>query len=526
MNVKKQQWILYLITITILITIGIQFYWNYKNYKTNQQIITNEIQLSLDNAIEEYYAFLAKNDFITIVNSKKNKDSLKNITSLSRWNTFKTQTKNKKKVTLNNIKITSDEHMSQKEIDSIMNSTKNFVTKFNRNDSNVLPILNRKLFTQFLNNKEGITLNSNGKKTAVTYFKGKKAADSLRFIKNIKPIFISFLNNNVDYKKMDSLIKNQLNTKDLILETSLHHLKQDTLFYAPQTNSLDSKDLFINAKSTFVKNGETFKLYFNSPHVETLKRSFFGILLSLLLSTATIASLFYLLRIIKQQKDLANIKNDLISNITHEFKTPIATVSTAIEAIENFNVLEDETKTKKYLALSSVQLKKLHQMVEKLLETATLDSEKLILKKENIDTVKIIERLVIKHKLLSKKELIFSTNLQPIHINVDVFHFENCISNLIDNAIKYGGNKIQIHVNSVLNSVEIAIADNGKGIDKKEQEKIFDKFYRVPKGNTHDVKGFGIGLYYCKKIIEKHKGIITLITTKNTNTFKINLPNE
>ena len=177
--------------------------------------------------------------------------------------------------------------------------------------------------------------------------------------------------------------------------------------------------------------------------------------------------------------------------------------------------------------MSAVQLKKLHQMVEKLLETATLDSEQLLLKKETIDVVEMTERLVNKHQMLANnKELVFSSNLKPIYLNIDVFHFENVISNLIDNAIKYGGNRVEININSILKSTEITIADDGNGIEKNQQEKIFDKFYRVPKGNTHDVKGFGIGLYYCKKIIDKHAGNITLNSDKKQTIFKITMPNE
>ena len=145
---------------------------------------------------------------------------------------------------------------------------------------------------------------------------------------------------------------------------------------------------------------------YSNPSAEALKRSSTGILLSLLLSLAVISSLFYLLKIINEQKELAEIKNDLISNITHEFKTPIATVSTAIEAIENFNVIDDKEKTQKYLSMSSVQLKKLHQMVEKLLETATLDSESLILQKESTNIVDLISRIV---KILHDEGKIFST---------------------------------------------------------------------------------------------------------------------
>ncbi|WP_232734735.1 sensor histidine kinase KdpD [Polaribacter sp. ALD11] len=177
--------------------------------------------------------------------------------------------------------------------------------------------------------------------------------------------------------------------------------------------------------------------------------------------------------------------------------------------------------------MSSVQLKKLHQMVEKLLETATLDSEQLILKKETINIIETIKKLVAKHQFLhSEKQIKFSYNLQPIYLQVDLFHFENAISNLIDNAVKYGGKNIKININSILNTTQISVADDGFGIDKNQQEKIFDKFYRVPKGNTHNVKGFGIGLYYSKKIIEKHDGTLTLSSTKNSTIFKIILPNE
>ena len=268
------------------------------------------------------------------------------------------------------------------------------------------------------------------------------------------------------------------------------------------------------------------RIYYNDPTLEALKKSSTGILLSLLLCTTVIVSLFYLLKIIRKQKELAEIKNDLISNITHEFKTPIATISTAVEAIENFNVLEDTEKTKRYLLMSSAQLKKLHQMVEKLLETATLDSEKLILKKESVDLVGLISRIVKKYKILTEKNISLSSNIHYRIQSLDIFHVENAISNLIDNAIKYGGQQIEVNINSVLNYTVITVVDDGKGIEKNQQERVFDKFYRIPKGNRHDVKGFGIGLYYSKKIIEKHGGTIQLTSQTDTTIFKINLPNE
>ncbi len=520
MNTKKYQWLFYFITATIIATIGVQFYWNYKNYEENKQRVTNEIQLSFDNAIEEYYAKLAKDDMTTIIKFGDHKsDSLfhkqllfDSITShyqgFRKLKSFikKDTSSIEPKLEFRRISITSDNEIDFKETDSLV-GTFNYSLEKRRAEN---------LF------------NGQNRKSKIHYFSEHEVADSIRLIENLKPIFLSIISIDIQYNQLDSLIKNQLKNKKIPIEYILNHLKKDTIFHASKDAFTSKK--FINSvtsKSTYLKRNEELKLLFNSPNIEALKRSSTGILLSLLLSLLIISCLFYLLKIINQQKELATIKNDLISNITHEFKTPIATISTAIEAIENFNVLDDKVKTKKYLSMSSIQLKKLYQMVEKLLETATLDSEQLLLKKETIDIVELTEKLVNKHQLLSNnKELIFSTNLQPIYVNVDVFHFENAISNLIDNAVKYGGNQIEININSILKSTEITIADDGNGIEKNQQEKIFDKFYRVPKGNTHDVKGFGIGLYYCKKIIEKHTGTISLSSDKNETIFKINIPNE
>jgi len=522
MNTKKYKRLFYLITVTIITTIVVQFYWNYKNYEENKVRISNEIQLSLDNAIEEYYAKLAKEEVTTIINynsstketnsSRVKYDSiLKNSKNLQKIRSLvKRDTSEKPDFKVTNISFTTDDKNDAKKTDSILKELTKNINPKNIKSLNI------------------IKNNTSKDKNKLAYFKGQKAADSLKLLENLKPIIISITSSFIEYDQLDSLITNQLKQKEIFIDYGFKHYKSDTIFHNSKGVEFSKKEVnSVSSKSTYLKKGEEIKLLFITPNLQALKRSSFGILLSFLLALLIISCLFYLLKIINQQKDLAAIKNDLISNITHEFKTPIATISTAIEAIENFNVLEDKEKTKKYLSLSTIQLKKLHQMVEKLLETATLDSEQLILKKETIDIVDITEKLVNKHQLLANtKELSFTTNLQPIYIHVDVFHFENVVSNLIDNAIKYGGNQIEININSILNSTEISVADNGNGIDQHQQDKIFDKFYRVPKGNTHNVKGFGIGLYYSKKIIEKHLGKITLVSDKNKTIFKINIPNE
>ncbi|MGB1042209.1 MAG: sensor histidine kinase [Tenacibaculum sp.] len=534
MNKQKRHWILYLITATVLTTIAVQFYWNYKNYEQNKQHVLNEIQLSLDNAIEAYYVNLSKKNHFAIVEPKditpKNeleKDiAWKQIFKNAGLNKQKRKNTKKDSVSfkITSIEINSDTNdfktMDSSFIKSIFKKDDKF--KLKHNDS--LKI-SKNIRLQSKEGEKKITFHKD-ENESVKLFLGKKATDSLKLIKGLQTVFIAIQNDSINYKSVDSIISKELNAKGIKANYYFKHYKEDSLFF---TNKTSNKELPLNisAKSTFLKSHEDFKLFYSNPTYEALKRSSTGILLSLLLSLAVLSSLVYLLKIIKQQKELAEIKNDLISNITHEFKTPITTVSTAIEAIDNFNMIDDKEKTKKYLSISSVQLKKLHQMVEKLLETATLDSEKLLLKKENINIVDLVEKTTSKHQLIATdKNIYFTSNIKFLEKNIDPFHFENAISNLIDNAIKYGGDKIEININSVLNNLEISIADNGEGIQKNQQEKIFEKFYRVPKGNTHDVKGFGIGLYYTKKIIEKHLGTISLTSNPNQTVFKISLPND
>ena len=480
MNTKKYRWLLYFITLTIVATIGVQVFWNYKNYQQNKQRVVNEIQISLDNAVEEYFADIAKNTQIAFLDTSP--DST-------------------------NTKVKIDAFFSKIELDTVL---KEFSSKKN---------IKRKLDFKHINIKPS-------KINGISVFKGEKV-DSIDRLKGFaNKIVISISQDSIQFSKLNPYFEKELNRKKILLPFSFVHYKNDSVnrgFYSAKIKKKGNIKMF--SKSTLLRSNEKLELLINNPSKEALKRSTTGILLSLLLSIVIISCLFYLLKIINKQKELAEIKNDLISNITHEFKTPITTVSTALEAIDTFNAIDDKEKTKKYLSISNLQLKKLHQMVEKLLETATLDSEKLLLQKETIDVITLVKNASLKDEFLStEKSIEFNSFNKELLIDIDPFHFENAISNLIDNATKYGGNKIEVHIHLVLNNLEITIADNGNEIDKNQREKIFDKFYRIPKGNTHNVKGFGIGLYYTKKIIEKHGGEIRLIPNSSNTIFKITLP--
>ncbi|NER12542.1 hypothetical protein GWK08_03750 [Leptobacterium flavescens] len=508
MKNRNRYLIINFIIVTIVATIAIQVYWNIKNYEINKQQLINEVQTALDNGVEIYYADLAKTDIIAFVDTERDNDSTYTVDRAKRF--IGRVIKSPEFFSLDSISVGT-------KADTIFvdpGDTLQFTQRFDLNDSNHVHA--SEISPQRI--------------TGLSVFRGQQRVDSINrsTIRSLaNKIIISVTRDSIAFNALTKAINSELKRKDIDLNYALGHYKRDSTIIDSFNNVNDAKfKLYAFSKSTYLPRGEQLKIAFSNLSLIALKRGLTGILLSFLLSASIIACMLYLLRVINRQKQLAEIKNDLISNITHEFKTPITTVSTALEGIENFNSENDKEKTKKYLSISNQQLKKLHLMVEKLLETATLDSDKLLLNKEPLDIVDMLQSLTDKHRMISpEKYLSFKSNIETHIIQADHFHLENAVSNLIDNAVKYGGESIDINLNSVLDSVEITIADNGEGIDKNHREKIFDKFYRIPTGNRHDVKGFGIGLYYTRKIVEKHGGAIQLVPDTKYTIFKIRLYN-
>jgi two-component system phosphate regulon sensor histidine kinase PhoR len=355
----------------------------------------------------------------------------------------------------------------------------------------------------------------------IRVFRGKEAADSINNLEIFtSKIIISLIRDTLNFAKMDSLLVSELDRNGINVNYKLNFtgkksLDKDTVKLAKEENF----PFQIVSRSTFLPPGKILEMYFENTALTILKRGLVELLTSLAFLAIIAFAFYYLYQTIKNQKEIAEIKQDLIANITHEFKTPIATTLSAIEGIQQFNPENDLQKTDRYLGISKTQMLKLNQMVEKLLETATLDSDQLVMKKEQIEPEALLRQLVQKFQTLAPEkdiELILPASSKPIF--ADPFHFENVLSNLLDNAIKYGGAQIRITLDQ--NGMhKIRIHDNGGNIPQEQKERVFEQFYRIPKGNVHDVKGFGIGLYYVKKILEKHEGKIELETGKNSTTF-------
>lgn len=228
---------------------------------------------------------------------------------------------------------------------------------------------------------------------------------------------------------------------------------------------------------------------------------------------------WYLIRIILRQKSLEEMKSDFTNNITHELKTPIAVAYAANDALLNFNQAEDKVQRDKYLGICQEQLQRLSGLVEQILSMSMERRKTFHLHPEEIKVWKVIEKLVEQHKLKADKPVEFSINIEPDDLTVlaDRTHLTNIISNLIDNAIKYSCGKADVGIRCRrINSpekgwqTEISVSDHGTGIPAEKLKHVFDKFYRVSTGNLHDVKGYGLGLFYVKTLTEKHGGTVTV----------------
>ncbi|MEM9340885.1 MAG: HAMP domain-containing sensor histidine kinase, partial [Bacteroidota bacterium] len=276
------------------------------------------------------------------------------------------------------------------------------------------------------------------------------------------------------------------------------------------------------ATSAFLGDLHSIKVYFENATLIILREGIGELVLSILLVGLVIGTLAHLYLTIGTQKQLAEIKDDLISNITHEFKTPIATIFSALEGVTNFNQSNDREKTHRYLKLSTDQLQKLNDMVEKMLETATLDQGRLTLNKEEVEVTSWTREIVKQFQLVAtKKQVSFETNLGTLTHIFDRLHLENALSNLLDNAIKYGGNHIVVRLDQKRDALVWEVEDDGGNIPPAQQNKVFEKLYRIPTGNQHDVKGFGIGLHYARTITEMHGGMLTLTVSDRRTSFKL-----
>ncbi|MFC2136559.1 sensor histidine kinase [Bacteroidota bacterium] len=356
----------------------------------------------------------------------------------------------------------------------------------------------------------------------------------------VENIIEKFIRKNVDFEDrisqsdLQKIINNQLKLSGIKLDYEYSISKNNSVIifksnkYVYNTNNdIYSVQLFPN---DIISSGYFLNLYF--PKAKKHIHHSLGLMVYTSIGLTIIILIFFILTtyIIIKQKKLSQIKSDFINNMTHELKTPISTISLATQMLKDKNLPPDK---KNYDNISSIienETKRLGFHVEKVLQMAIFEKGKISLKFATVNIHELIDKEAKSYTIQAKSKngiIVQHLNAKEFILQVDELHFTNIISNLIDNALKYSLSDPEIIISTYNknNEIIISIKDNGIGISKENRNKIFDQFYRVPTGNVHDVKGFGLGLTYVKKMVEAHYGRISVISELNKgSTFELNFP--
>ncbi len=306
-----------------------------------------------------------------------------------------------------------------------------------------------------------------------------------------------------DMEVMDSVLYNQLSNRFIypdFLCVEVVNSNDSVICGNPKFNGesgLDSFSFNINPDE-----GIYYKAYM-TPLTRHILSQMFGIIITVfLLMVAFSLAFWYLFRTVSRLRTIEEMKDDFVSNMTHELKTPIAIAYSANDALLNYDTSNDPDKKTKYLTIANKQLKRLGELVENILAMSMERRKTMKLKPEDIQLREFVEEIAAAQRMRGDKNITINVNVADnIIVEADRTHLANVLNNLIDNAIKYSDDSVEITITG--NDKDLSVKDNGIGIPSKSIPYLFNKFYRVPHGNRQDVRGYGIGLYYVKSILDK-----------------------
>lgn len=328
-----------------------------------------------------------------------------------------------------------------------------------------------------------------------------------------------------DMAVMDSVLYNQLSNRFIYPEflcVEVVNSNDSVICGNPKLNGelgLDSFSFNINSDE-----GIYYKAYM-TPLTRHILSQMFGIIITVfLLMIAFSLAFWYLFRTVSRLRNIEEMKDDFVSNMTHELKTPIAIAYSANDALLNYDTSNDPDKKTKYLTIANKQLKRLGELVENILAMSMERRKTMKLRPEDIQLREFVEEIAAAQRMRGDKDITINVNVADnIVVEADTTHLANVLNNLIDNAIKYSDESVEISISGDNN--ELSVRDNGIGIPSKSIPYLFNKFYRVPHGNRQDVRGYGIGLYYVKGIIDKMGWSIEVKSTEGKSsvfTIKFN----
>lgn len=335
----------------------------------------------------------------------------------------------------------------------------------------------------------------------------------------------------IDLPHKVDVVRGRADSTSSVKLFTMKPLTDPEVVLAAFNDSLRLKDPLTFTTSLTTDEELYFRLRIENPDRQ-LVRDMAGVIGSSLLMLAAVAgALIYLLRTLFRQKTLEEMRLDLTHNITHELKTPIAVANAANDALLDFGAADDAVRREKYLTVIREQLAALGSMVERILTMSVEERGEITLCREALEIRPLLEEVAGRFRMKGRGRATISVEVEDpdLKVSADRFHLTHALDNLVDNALKYSGDEVRIRLSArrTAKGAELRVADNGIGIDRTAQAHIFEKFYRVPTGDRHDVKGFGLGLYYVRLIARKHGGEISVESTPGCgSTFKLTLSDD
>lgn len=339
----------------------------------------------------------------------------------------------------------------------------------------------------------------------------------------------------IDEGQLEVLIKNQLEKRgiDSDIEFGIYSngiaTKVKTEGFEPNESSTYGIPIF-DTDDPVNDHDYELKINFIDKKKEVLSSVGLMASLSVIFTLVIVATYSTTLSQLVKQRQVSQIKTDFINNMTHEFKTPIATINLALDSIKNPKISQDQEKTKRYLGMIRDENERMHAQVENVLRISELERNELNIKKERLELTDLVEDAISHVELILEDQQGYVKthfNAKKSSILANETHFTNVIVNILDNAVKYSldSAKIDVYTENVKNYIVLKIQDQGVGMGKSVQRKIFQKFYREHTGNIHNVKGHGLGLAYVKRILTDHHAEVSVESIKGKgSTFIIKLP--
>jgi len=337
----------------------------------------------------------------------------------------------------------------------------------------------------------------------------------------------AFGEDKVPIKQFEFAIANSISMQYELFSSNYQKLSVDTvnnIFFRypipPPPNSV-----YADANSY-----ETLIVAIPNPRSIVVRQSYLEMFGAIGFTLIIMMAFFLSLRIIVNQRKISDIKSDFINNMTHEFKTPLATISLAVDALNNAKVLQDNTKLQYFRTIIKDENKRMNKHVETILQATALEKQEFSFNKVESHAHQLIEKAADNYELIIKERngsMQLKLNAANDLVFVDEQHFTNLLNNLIDNAIKYSDEEVDITIttHSTPKQLLISIEDKGIGMSRETVKRVFEKFYRAHTGNLHNVKGFGLGMSYVKSIIDAHKGKIRVESILGKgSTFKVDIP--